>query len=170
MEIPMVEDVVRALGYLCLGTRFRRIGERLQADTQKIIDEHDGPVQPALHPLLAALDRLGPLGIGEIAEALGITQPGATRSVSELTKMGLVAADAPPDDQRRRVITLTEAGREAVHQGKTVIWPRIEAAVAELCRDLPGDFLQQLTTIEDRLADMPLARRGGEGGRGASSR
>lgn len=155
----MVEDVVRALGYLCLGTRFRRIGERLQADTQKIIDAYDGPVQPALHPLLAALDRLGPLGIGEIAEALGITQPGATRSVSELAKMGLVAAQAPPDDQRRRVITLTEAGRAAVGQAKTATWPRIGAAVADLCRDLPDGLLAQLAAIEDRLAERPLARR-----------
>lgn len=155
----MVEDVVRSLGYLCLGTRFRRIGERLQADTQKIIDEYGAPVQTALHPLLAALDRLGPLGVGEIAEALGITQPGATRSVSELMKMGLVAAEAPADDQRRRVITLTEAGSEAAHQCKTVMWPRIEAAVADLCRDLPDGLLAQLAAIEDRLAERPLVRR-----------
>lgn len=155
----MVEDVVRALGYLCLGTRLRRIGERLQADTQKIVDTFDGPVQPALYPPLAALDRLGPLGIGELAEALGITQPGATRSVSELAKMGLVAAEQPPDDQRRRVITLTAAGRAVVEEGRTVIWPRIEAAVAELCRDLPEGLLDQLAAIEDRLTERPLNRR-----------
>lgn len=155
----MVEDVVRALGYLCLGTRLKRIGERLQSDTQKICDAYGGPVQPALYPVLAALDRLGPLGIGGIAEALGITQPGATRSVSELTKMGLVAAQQPADDQRRRVITLTDAGRAAVEEGKSVIWPRIEAAVADLCRDLPAGFLAELEAIEDRLAERPLARR-----------
>ena len=33
--MTMVEDVVRALGYLTLGTRMKRIGERLQADTQR---------------------------------------------------------------------------------------------------------------------------------------
>lgn len=154
-----MEDVVRSLGYLCLGTRFKRIGERLQADTQKIIEGLGGPVQPALYPTLAALDRLGPLGIGDIAEALGITQPGATNSVTQLSKMGLVAAEQPADDQRRRVITLTPAGRAAVEQGKALIWPRIEAAVAELCRDLPGDLLEQLAAIEDRLADGPLDRR-----------
>ena len=156
----MVEDVVRSLGYLCLGTRFKRIGERLQADTQKIIEASEGPVQPALYPTLAALDRLGPLGIGDIAEALGITQPGATNSVTQLSKMGLVAAEQPADDQRRRVITLTAAGRAAVEQGKALIWPRIEAAVAELCRDLPGGLLEQLAAMEDRLADRPLYRRG----------
>ncbi len=155
----MVEDVVRALGYLCLGTRLKRIGERLQGDTQKIVDSFGGPVQPALYPPLAAIDRLGPLGIGELAEALGITQPGATRSVAELTKMGLVAAEQPPDDQRRRVITLTDAGRAVVKEGKAVIWPRIEAAVADLCRDLPDTLLDQLAAIEDRLSDRPLNRR-----------
>lgn len=155
----MVEDVVRALGYLPLGTRLKRIGERLQSDTQRIVETFGAPVPPALYPPLAALDRLGPLGIGELAEALGITQPGATRSVAELAKLGLVKSEAPPDDQRRRVITLTEAGRAAVEQGKTVIWPRIEAAVRELCRDLPAGFLDQLGAIEDRLAERPLHRR-----------
>lgn len=166
----MVEDIVRSLGYLCLGTRFRRIGERLQADTQRIIDGFGGAVQPALYPPLAAIDRLGPLGIGELAEALGITQPGATRAVSELTRMGLVTAQAPPDDQRRRVITLTEAGRQAVEEGKTMIWPRIEAAVADLCRDLPAGLLEQLASMEDRLAERPLQRRAEDPDNDASSR
>lgn len=46
-----------------------------------------------------------------------------------------------------------------MEEGKTVIWPRIEAAVAELCRDLPGALLDQLAAIEDRLAERPLNRR-----------
>jgi DNA-binding MarR family transcriptional regulator len=158
-ENRMAEDIVRALGYLCLGTRLKRIGERLQADTQRIVDSFDGPVQPALYPPLAALDRIGPLGIGEIAESLGITQPGATNSVAQLSKMGLVASEQPADDQRRRLITLTPAGRAAVEQGKALIWPRIEAAVADLCRDLPGGLLEQLAAIEDRLADSSRDRR-----------
>ena len=36
----MVEDVVRHFGYLTLGTRLKRVGERLQSDTQKMIDAH----------------------------------------------------------------------------------------------------------------------------------
>jgi len=28
----LVEDIIKSLGYLCLGSRFRRIGERLQAE------------------------------------------------------------------------------------------------------------------------------------------
>jgi len=42
-ETALVEDVVKSLGYLCLGSRFRRIGERLQADTQQVIEERASP-------------------------------------------------------------------------------------------------------------------------------
>ena len=35
----MVEDVVRELGYLTLGSRLKRIGERLQAQAQVLLEE-----------------------------------------------------------------------------------------------------------------------------------
>jgi hypothetical protein len=56
----VIEDVVKALGYLSLGTRLKRIGETLQAQTQAVLAAH-GFEQPAAHfPLLATLDRLVP--------------------------------------------------------------------------------------------------------------
>ncbi|MGO8658329.1 transcriptional regulator, partial [Rhizobium ruizarguesonis] len=69
----MVEDVVRTLGFLCMGSRLRRIGERLQADTQQVIDEAGLSIQAGQYPFLAAIDRAGPLTIGELAQAVGIT-------------------------------------------------------------------------------------------------
>ena len=66
----MVEDVVRELGHLSLGTRLKRIGETLQAQTQAVLAAH-GFEQPAAYfPLLAALDRLGPLSVGELRHEL----------------------------------------------------------------------------------------------------
>ena len=44
----MIEDVVRELGHLSLGTRLKRIGETLQAQTQAVLAAH-GFDQPALH-------------------------------------------------------------------------------------------------------------------------
>lgn len=35
----MIIDVVRELGHLALGSRFKRIGERLQAQTQVLLEE-----------------------------------------------------------------------------------------------------------------------------------
>lgn len=154
-----MEDILRSLGFLCLGSRLKRIGEQLQADTQRMLDRLDVRIQSSQYPLLAALDRLGPLPVGELAQSLGIAQPGVTRSVSLLADLGLVEVMQSNDDQRRRIVSLSASGRRLVDTAKRDVWPRIEGAVAELCADLSGPLLGQLAAIEDRLAATPLARR-----------
>lgn len=156
----MVEDVVRTLGFLCMGSRLRRIGERLQADTQQIIEQAGIGIQAGQYPFLAAIDRTGPLTIGELAQAVGITQPGATRTVGQLLELGFIDMQPAPEDQRRRLVSLTGKGQDLVDFSKKSVWPRIAAAVADLCGDLDGPILEQLATIEDGLAETPLARRG----------
>jgi DNA-binding MarR family transcriptional regulator len=155
----MVEDVVRAFGFLTLGSRLKRIGERLQADTQRILDGCEVPIQASQFPFLAALDRLGPLTVGELADAVGITQPGATRTVAQLAEMGLVDSRQARDDQRRRILSLSTKGQKLVHAARRDVWPQIESAVVDLCGNLSGPLLEQLDLIEDGLAAAPLDRR-----------
>lgn len=155
----MTEDIVRALGYLMLGTRFKRIGERLQGDATKIAGGHGAAVQSGQYPFLLALDRFGPLTIGELAESVGITQPGATRAVAQLAKIGMVRARPGRDDQRQRIISLTAKGQGQVDFGKREIWPEVEAAVADLCETLSGSLLDQLGALEDGLTERPLDKR-----------
>ncbi|MDX8483356.1 MarR family transcriptional regulator [Mesorhizobium sp. VK24D] len=154
-----MEDIIRSLGYLCLGSRLKRIGEQLQADTQRVLERLDVRIQSSQYPLLAALDRLGPLPVGELAQSLGVAQPGVTRSVSLLTELGLVEVMQSNDDQRRRIVSLSQNGQRLVDSAKRDVWPRIEAAVKEVCADLSGSLLGQLAVIEDRLAATPLHRR-----------
>jgi DNA-binding MarR family transcriptional regulator len=154
-----MEDVVRSLGFLCLGSRLKRIGEQMQADTQRVLDRLDVPVQSSQYPLLAALDRLGPLPVGELAQCLGIAQPGVTRSVALLTELGLLEVSPSNDDQRRRIVSLSRNGWRLVDVAKREVWPRIEKAVADLCADLSGPLLDQLAAIEGGLAAAPLDRR-----------
>ncbi|WP_414832218.1 MarR family winged helix-turn-helix transcriptional regulator [Afifella sp. YEN Y35] len=155
----MPEDVVRALGFLCLGTRLRRIGERLQADTDAILATKELAINASNYPYLASLDRLGSMTLGDLAEAVGVSQPGATRAVNQLIAQGLLKADASLEDRRRKIVDLTDEGRQLVEVGKRELWPRIEAAVADLCQGLRGPLLQQLAALEDGLAEASLARR-----------
>ena len=154
-----MEDILRSLGFLCLGSRMKRIGEQLQADTQRVLDRLDMRIQSSQYPLLAALDRLGPLPVGELAQALGVAQPGVTRIVALLADLELVEVNPADDDQRRRIVSLSRNGRWLVDKAKRDIWPSIENAVADLCADLSGPLLGQLSAIEDRLAETPLHRR-----------
>jgi DNA-binding MarR family transcriptional regulator len=155
----MPEDIVRALGYLMLGTRFKRIGERLQADATRIAEGHGAAVQSGQYPFLLALDRLGPLTIGEVAEAVGITQPGATRAIAQLVKIGMVKARPGRNDQRQRIVSLTAKGQGQVDFGRQELWPKVEAAVADLCDPLSGSLLDQLAALEDGLTNRPLEQR-----------
>lgn len=155
----MVEDVVRELGHLTLGTRLKRIGERLQAHTQRILDSQELSIAAGQCPFMAALDRLGPLTIGELADAVGITQPGATRMAAQLAALELVAITQGKDDQRRRLVTLSAEGKRLVALCKRGVWPAVEGAVKDACRELEGPLLAQLSALEQALSEESLDRR-----------
>jgi DNA-binding MarR family transcriptional regulator len=155
----MAGDLVRDFGFLTLGTRMKRIGDRLQADAQKIVESFGLPFQVAHYAYLAAIDRDGPLTIGELAVTLGVSQPGVTRTVGLLVKQGLLKVRTEKADQRRRVVVLALEGERILALSKSEIWPRIEAGVADLCEALEGPLLVQLTTMEIGLSEQPLKRR-----------
>ena len=162
----MPDDVVRRLGHLTLGSRLKRIGEQLQADVSRLAQSEGIDVPSPFFPLLTALHQAGTMTVGEIAASLGIAQPGVTRSLAQLEAMGLVKSARNKADQRQRLVSLTSRGTELVQRARRDIWPRVEAAVTELCAGLEGPLLAQLDAIEDELARLPLDRRAAKPGGG----
>lgn len=159
-----MQDVVKELGFLSLGTRCKRIGEALQGQAQALLAAH-GMDMPAAHfPLLAALDRLGPLGVSELSQAVGVSQPVVSRSLRGLEAGGLVEAVAAQEDRRVRRIRLSRQGRELVRHAKLAVWPVIEAAVAQACAELEGSLLEQLGGLEAALEQAPLLQRAAAAG------
>jgi len=156
----MVEDVVRALGYATLGSRLKRIGEKLQAQTQDLAGSLAGTDLPTPHnPVLAALDREGPLSIGDLAKALGQSQPGVTRMINRMKADGLVAAEPSDGDRRVSTIALTQKGEALVGHLKATLWPAVTLTVADMCERLQGPLLAQLDALETALSDSPLTGR-----------
>lgn len=155
----MADDIVAELGHLFLGTRLKRLAERMQGDVQRVAAAAGLAIQPSQYPVLAAIDRVGALTVGEIAETLGISQPGVTRNVARLIEMGLVEMRRDGRDQRHKSLGLTAAGSAAMETSKRVVWPRIDMAVAAMCESVSGSFLDQVTAIERALDERPLDRR-----------
>jgi DNA-binding MarR family transcriptional regulator len=56
----------------------------------------------------------GPLSLSGLAEAIGVDAPYATLIVDSLEERGLVERQPDPRDRRRKLVTLTPAGRDAV--------------------------------------------------------
>ena len=155
----MIEDVVKELGFLTLGTRLKRIGEAMQAQTQALLAQY-GIDMPAAHfPLLAALDWHGALGVGELSQAVGISQPVVTRSLKGLEDSGLVQSEAVEGDRRVRRVALSPQGRALVQRAQRDVWPVLEASVAQVCASLEGPLLDQLAALEAGLARTSLLQR-----------
>ena len=152
-----MRDVLADMGPAFLGSRLKRLAERLQGGATSVIAAAGLPLQPGHMAVLAAL-RGGAMTIGQLAEAIGISQPGVTRSVGQMAKLGILAT-IRADDQRTRLVELTAAGRAAADQAATDLWPRIGMAAQELLADLPAPFLQQLALIERALDTASIAER-----------
>ncbi|QDC08231.1 winged helix-turn-helix transcriptional regulator [Oceanicola sp. D3] len=152
-------DALRPHGLVTLGSRLRRLGERLQGQTQDILNEIDPRMPAASLPLLAFLDGPEPRPIGDIAAALGTAQPGVTRAVTRLSTLGLTATAPSPQDARLRLVSLTPAGRTLLAEARAKAWPRTRAAVTDLCAPFGPELLNMLDTIEARLDAKPLKDR-----------
>jgi DNA-binding MarR family transcriptional regulator len=65
---------------------------------------------------IRALRRLhaGPLTLAALADAMMVDRPAATVAVDELCRRGLVVRRAHPTDRRRKLVSLTEAGRRTL--------------------------------------------------------
>ena len=153
----MVDDAIALEGAVMLGSRLKRLAERFQAGAERIAADCGLAAQPSQMPLLTALHRHGPQTVGDLAERIGISQPAVTRILSRLLELGLIEASRDERDQRTRTIALTNQGREAMDLATTVLWPRLRAAVAEVC-DVDA-LLTQIAAIETALAAQPLDQR-----------
>ncbi|MCW2308241.1 MarR family winged helix-turn-helix transcriptional regulator [Rhodobium gokarnense] len=167
----MTEDILRTLGHLALGSRMKRLGEMLQAQTQALVAGTGADLPAAQYPLLEALERLGPTKIGVLAAVLGVAQPGVTRMVDKLEAAGWVETQRDDDDRRVRTVRLTATANRMLEKARKDVWPTIEAAVADACATGEGPLLDRLTALEDALKEAPLTRRaaalreGGDDGR-----
>jgi DNA-binding MarR family transcriptional regulator len=94
--------------------------------------------------LIKLLD--GPMTLREIAAAADIDPPAATVGVDQLERKGLVHRTSHPDDLRRKLVHLTDAGRDAAQRGQAVL-AEPPPALANLG---PGD-LARLEKILIRL-------------------
>lgn len=157
MLVGLSADVVADLGEAFLGSRLKRLAERMQGGASRFVNSLGLEVQPTHMGLLAALDR-SPMTVGQLVDAVGTSQPGVTRGVGQLISMGLVESERRADG-RQRALRLSADGEALMTRVKLEVWPQLEQAVKTITADLTGSFLEQVTAIEKALAERPLELR-----------
>jgi len=97
-----------------LSRRFALALHRATALVDRVADAHLRPAHGIGVSELAALatiDALEPARQSTVAAALDVSRSAVTQRLASLTRDGLVAVVADPDDRRANVVGLTPAGR-----------------------------------------------------------
>lgn len=154
-----MHDVIAEGGILFLGSRFKRLSERLQADVQSVLESAGLAIQPSHYPILAALDQHDSMSVTEIVQIVGISQPSVTRLLASLMRLGLVQARKHESDQRQKTVRLTPAGEHLMRRSRATIWPMIAAALDDVVAGEGSALLGHLTAIEKALEASSLSQR-----------
>jgi DNA-binding MarR family transcriptional regulator len=121
---------------------------RPQGD-EALIREAGIKLDRALFPPLVLVERLGPIGVVELAERVGRDYTTVSRQVAKLESLGLVRRQAQAGDRRVRESVITEEGKAMTGM--------IDAARARMAGRVFGDWddkdFDDLVRLMRRFAD-----------------
>lgn len=100
-----------------------------------------------LEHLESAEDRGQEPGIGELAEAIGVDQPRASRLVADAVSRGYAVRQTDARDARRSIVRITDAGRAHLQHTRARRRAAVEAALA----DFTVQDARTLADLLDRL-------------------
>ncbi len=114
-------------------------------------------LERAEYLLLRTLADAGPLDICGLAARLGVDPSTAGRQVGALAEEGLVRRTPAPEDRRRGIVELTEAGREVMER----VRDRRRGATRELLADWSAQELAGLAEAFGRYNETITRHYGG---------
>jgi DNA-binding MarR family transcriptional regulator len=139
-----------------LGTALRRLVELLDGEVQRAYDDAGLDYRASFTPVMRALQNAESLSVRELADAAGISHAGASSTVTQMRRRGLLE-QAESSDGRERRVRLTPAAREMVPQLQT-LWRRTRQAETQLNAELGADITDVINTaieIVERRSFLP---------------
>lgn len=106
-----------------------------------------GEITPQQFWLMRHLRNDGPLSIGELAEALGISPSSATIACKRLEKVGLVSRRRQVDDERVVLVELTAHGIEQVESWRV----RYRETLSDLLSPLSDAEREELRRLLEQV-------------------
>ena len=158
----MQQDFLNELAELALGSRLKRMSERMLASASNVYQEFGMSINPKWFTLMALLDVKDSnkqiLTIVEASNLLGLTQPALSQFCKELQNNNLIRIVKDKSDSRKRILSLTAKGREQLKQMKP-IWDAVQQAAVDLCTEHNNDFYRSLLLLEKSFSHESLLTR-----------
>ena len=133
-----------------IGHLLRQAYQITSAHFARRLRPHD--LKPQQFATLARLREFGPTAQNCLGDSIGMPRANIHAMVERLRAKGLVDTRSDPDDARRRIVALTDAGRKLVD---TLIPLDLESTEAALA-PLSGDERRTLYRLLRRLSANPV--------------
>ena len=140
-----------------LGRLSEALSQRIEEQTRPLFDDAGITIPVRSCSLLTALDAAGEASAAELARALGQSHQLVVQKCPALLRLGVITQHADPADARRKILRLTDAGRDQLR--------RIDdysAKISDVYRTLfeeVGDVHGAILKALNALADKSLAER-----------
>lgn len=151
-------DFYHRIGKLALGSRLRRLSERLLEDAAHIYGLYGVPLDPKWFPVFYILSEQDEASITEIAQAIGHSHPSVSQIVKEMKAAGLVASGKSAVDARVNVVKLSAQGREIIPKIETQ-YQDVTQAVEELLSEAHNDLWKAIEEVEFLLNNSSFLER-----------
>ncbi len=132
-----------------LGTKLRLLLARLDGELSDLYAAQGHDFRPRFFPVFQLLIRDGAASVGAVAKSLRASQPAATQTLAEMTRLGFIEM-RPGADRRERVVELTESGKETAAM-LVPTWRAVGAAARELNAELSCPLSQILDEAIEAL-------------------
>lgn len=151
-------DFLDELGEMTLGSRLKRLSERLLTDAGKIYQYAGHDIQPKWFTLLTLLNSRQQVTVVDAAELLGLTQPAISHFSKELVTQGLIISQPCKNDSRRKLLSLTAKGSLLIKDIQPMC-SAVDLAAKQLCNEAGENFFEALKSLEQAFARRSLLER-----------
>jgi MarR family transcriptional regulator, organic hydroperoxide resistance regulator len=151
-------DFMAEMAELTMASRLRRLSDSYWQSVTAIYKQSGVAFEVKWASVFLLIVRQGPVAVTEIADRLGVTHPAVIQIVNELLEAGLIASERSEQDGRKRILTLSDAGRAMLPQVQP-IWDAFVAVNRQMLGQQTHNLLQSLTEMEAQLAQRSFLDR-----------
>jgi len=140
-------------GYLMLGSRLKRLGDRLLNEVKSVYRALDIPFETSWFPVFYVLKKRGMCSISELSEHLAVSHSAVSQLIGHLERRNLIGIRVSEADQRRKEIVLMPDGLKLMDQVLPV-WHALERTFSS---SLTPRLIEVLDSLEQELNTGDLA-------------
>ncbi len=151
-------DFYSKIGKVALGSRLRRLSDRLTEDAAKIYPLYDVALEPKWFPVFYVLSQQESAAVTEIAQIIGQSHASVSQIVRGMNNRGLVTTEKHSQDARVSLVKLSDAGKQFIPNLEQQCLD-VNQTVEELLSESQYDLWNAVAEVEFLLAEKSFLDR-----------